>query len=81
MEESHEKPDLPLAGGSIERPEAEVERLRRALEDVVTLSMSAGDLPARAAAMQRRAIAALTGRDAPPAPQQASLRYVDRRTG
>lgn len=48
------------------RLEAEVRRLQGALEDILTLAHSAGEPSARAVAMQRRAIAALSGRDAHP---------------
>ena len=45
---------------------AEAQRLRTALEDIVALANSAAESRARAILMQRRAIAALAGKDEPP---------------
>lgn len=46
--------------------EAEAQRLRTALEDVVALASGSAELRHRFAQMQRRAIAALSGMDAVP---------------
>ncbi len=47
--------------------EADVRRLTAALEDIVALALSAGDARQRAILMHRRAVAALSGADRPPA--------------
>lgn len=52
--------------------ETEVQRFRRALEDILALAHAAGEPSERAVAMQRRAIAALSGRDAYEPPREMS---------
>ena len=54
--------------GETEQLRGEVQRLTRALEDVVALALSAGDPAQRAVLMHRRAAAALSGVDPKPLP-------------
>lgn len=55
------------ASSAQDSPEADVRRLTAALEDIVALALSAGDARQRAILMHRRAVAALSGADRPPA--------------
>lgn len=54
--------------GGTEQLRSEVQRLTRALEDVVALAQSAGDPAQRAVLMHRRAAAALSGVGPEPLP-------------
>lgn len=54
----------------VQRLQAEVQRLQTALQDILALAHSAGDLRQRVVMMQRRASAAFSGKD----PPQASRR-------
>lgn len=49
-----------------ESPQETAQRLTTALEDVVALAHSSGETRQRLAAMERRAMAALSGMDRPP---------------
>ncbi len=58
----------PEAEEQVDQLRAELRRLTTALEDVVALALSSGDLRQRVILMQRRAAAALSGADREPTP-------------
>lgn len=67
--------DLAARMGEMER---EVGRLRVALEDVITLAHTSGEARSRVAQMERRAMAALAGRDQEPPTRPHELARIPR---
>ena len=63
-------PDRPREEQGQEHEGVEVRRLTAALEDIVALALSAGDARQRTILMHRRAVAALSGADREPRPQE-----------
>jgi hypothetical protein len=69
------RPAVPRGGDlqeSLQQLDAELQRLKAALEDVVALALTESDPKQRVIMMQRRAIAALTGLDSRPSPPLSS---------